>query len=98
MDSLRKEIEEELKRTRIDKSRIYDAILKLLDAVENGSTGSGSQGERGPPGPAGPAGPPGPIGPAGPACDCKSAPTATVEKKAAPKKTTASKKKTLPGV
>ena len=86
MDSLRKEIEEELKRTRIDKSRIYDVILKLLDAVENGSTGSGSQGERGP------------AGPVGPACECKCKSTATDEKKAAPKKTAASKKKTLPGV
>ena len=63
MDALRKEIEEELKRTRIDKSRIYDAILKLVDAVELGASGSGSQGAQGPQGPQGPRGPQGPQGP-----------------------------------
>ena len=54
MDSLRKEIEEELKRTRIDKSRIYYAITKLIDQVELGGSGSGSEGPAGPPGPVGP--------------------------------------------
>ena len=64
MDSLRKEIEEELKRTRIDKSRIYYAITKLIDQVELGGSGSGSEG------PAGPAGPPGPAGRAAHATPC----------------------------
>jgi len=88
MDALRKEIEEELKRTRIDKSRIYDAILKLVDAVELGASGSGSQGAQGPQGPQGP------RGPQGPGCECKSVSTApAVMKAVAPKKTPAAKKK-----
>ena len=93
MDALRKEIEEELKRTRIDKSRIYDAILKLVDAVELGASGSGS-GSQGPQGAQGPQGPQGPRGPQGPGCECKCVSTAPAEKKAAaPKKTAATKKK-----
>lgn len=71
MDALRKEIELEIKRTRLDKGRLYDLLLKIID---NG--GSGAQGPRGPPGPPGsgpqgPAGPPGPRGATGPACECK---------------------------
>lgn len=96
MDALRKEIEEELKRTRIDKSRIYDAILKLVDAVELGASGSGSgsQGAQGPQGPQGAQGPRGPQGPQGPGCECKCVSAAPAEKKAvAPKKTAATKKK-----
>jgi hypothetical protein len=100
MDSLRKEIEEERKRAHIDKSRIYDTILKLVDAVESGTPASTRQGLRGPVGPQGPAGPqgprgsaglPGPQGPPGPdgaccACDCH------VEKKGEEEEVPAEKK------
>ncbi len=51
MESLRKEIEQEMKRTRLDKARLYDLLLKIID---NG--GSGGAGGAGPQGPAGPAG------------------------------------------
>ena len=65
MDTLRKEIEDEIKRTRLDKTRLYELILKIVDSSSTG--GSGSTGPAGPAGPTGPAGPPGPAGPAGPA-------------------------------
>ena len=59
MDTLRKEIEDEIKRTRLDKTRLYELILKIVDSSSTGGSGST--------GPAGPAGPTGPAGPAGPA-------------------------------
>lgn len=82
---LRREIEDEMKRTRLDKDRLFNLLLKIVDAGVGG--GEGVQG------PAGPAGPAGPVGPAGPAGECKckctkEAPTA------APKKTTTTKKTT----
>jgi len=95
MDSLRKEIEEELKRTRIDKSRIYDAITRLIDQVELGGSSSGPVGPTGPQGPQGPPGPQGSRGAMGPACVTE---TPVETKAAAPKKVVVPKKKTLPGV
>jgi hypothetical protein len=65
MDALRKEVEEEIKRTRLDKGRLYDLLLKIIDNAGTGTGGAGSQG------PAGPRGATGPQGPAGPACECK---------------------------
>ena len=59
MNPLLKEIEEEMKRTRLDKTRLFDLLLKIVD---NGGGGSGPGGV----GPAGPAGPQGPSGPQGP--------------------------------
>ena len=58
MDSIRKEIEAELRRARLDKGRLYDLILKIVDSGVGGGAGS-----------PGPAGPPGPVGPAG-VCKC----------------------------
>jgi hypothetical protein len=99
MDTLRTEIEAELKRTRLDKTRLYSLLLRMIDA--NGTSGSvtpgsqgpqGSTGARGPTGPAGPVGavgptgPAGPAGPAGPPCDCKCASTKTTTTKKAPTK------------
>ena len=55
MDSLRNEIEDELKRTRLDKTRLYNLLLKIVES--GGGTG--------------PEGPAGPQGPVGPACECK---------------------------
>lgn len=93
MDTLRTEIESELKRTRLDKTRLYGLLLKMID---NG--GTGAQGVRGPPGPPGsgaqgPAGPPGPRGATGPAGECKCkcvatevSPVKTTTKKAPAKK------------
>lgn len=70
MDSLRTEIEQEMKRTRLDKGRLYDLLLKIVDTRVSGGAGA-----VGPQGPAGPAGPAGPTGPAGPAGECKCAST-----------------------
>lgn len=83
MDSLRNEIEDELKRTRLDKTRLYNLLLKI---VESGG-GTGPEGPAGPQGPQGPEGPVGPQGPVGPACECKCV------SKEAPKKTPATRKK-----
>lgn len=93
MDTLRTEIEAELKRTRLDKTRLYGLLLKMID---NG--GIGAQGVRGPPGPPGPSGagargPAGPRGATGPAGECKckcvateDSPVKTTTKKAPAKK------------
>jgi|TARA_B110000259_G_scaffold158832_1_gene181520 hypothetical protein len=71
MDSLRKEIEQEMKRARLDKGRLYDIILKLVDNSSVG--GAATQGSRGPPGPPGPQGPQGPQGPTSPKSESKEA-------------------------
>ena len=84
MESLRKEIEQEMKRTRLDKGRLYDLLLKIID-----NSGSGGAGGVGPQGPRGPPGPPGPAGPPGPKCDCPE-PAPTTPK--APAKAPATKK------
>ncbi len=57
MDSIRKEIEAEIKRARLDKGRLYDLLLKIVD-----SGGAGAPGPAGPMGAQGPAGPQGPAG------------------------------------
>jgi len=44
MESLRKEIEQEMKRTRLDKARLYDLLLKIID--NGGSGGAGGAGRR----------------------------------------------------
>ena len=89
MESLRKEIQDEMKRTRLDKGRLYDLLLKIVD----GGVGGG-EGVQGPAGPAGPRGPAGPVGSSG-ECKCTKeevpAPTPVVEK---PKVSTATKKTT----
>jgi hypothetical protein len=87
MESLRKEIEQEMKRTRLDKGRLYDLLLKIID--NNGSGGVGPQGPPGPTGAKGPTGPAGPAGPAGSSGECKCRCTTT---EAAPAKVTTTKK------
>jgi hypothetical protein len=52
MNPLIKDIEDELKRTRLDKTRLYGLLTKIIENSGGGSGGSG---------PAGPAGPTGPI-------------------------------------
>ena len=84
MDALRKEIDDEIKRTRLDKTRLYDLLSKIIDQCGGG--GAGSVGPAGPPGPAGPRGPAGPPGP-GASAPVEAKPAA---KKAAPKKKVAS--------
>ena len=79
MDALRKEIDDEIKRTRLDKTRLYDLLVKIVDQC------GGSAGE----GPAGPAGPAGPRGPPGPSASAPVEAKPAV-KKAAPKKKAAS--------
>ena len=85
MESLRKEIQDEMKRTRLDKDRLYNLLLKIVDG------GEAVQGS------AGPAGPQGPAGPAG-ECKCAKvetpAPAPVVPKNTTAKKTTATKKST----
>ena len=96
MDSIRKEIEDELKRTRLDKTRLYSLLLKIID-----TSGVGEAGPTGPQGPRGPQGPQGNAGPAGPACECKcvtKAPTPTPATKAPAKKAPAKKKAVTPSV
>jgi|TARA_Y100000389_G_scaffold131572_1_gene128985 hypothetical protein len=84
MDALRKEIDDEIKRTRLDKTRLYDLLSKIIDQCGGG--GAGSVGPAGPPGPAGPRGPAGPPGP-GASAPVEAKPAV---KKAAPKKKAAS--------
>ena len=94
MDALRKEVEQEIKRTRLDKGRLYDLLLKIID---NAGTGTGGVG---PQGPVGPQGVPGPQGGRGPPCECKcvskeapvKAPTKATATKEAPAKAPATKK------
>ena len=47
---LRREIEDEMKRTRLDKARLYELLLKIVDS------NASAEGSQGPAGPAGPAG------------------------------------------
>lgn len=75
MSALRKEIEQEMARTRLDKGRLFDLLLKIVDNAGQG----GAPGVRGAPGPAGPAGPPGPAGPAG-ECKCDASAKTSVKK------------------
>lgn len=99
MSSLRQEIEDEITRVRLDKTKLYTLLGKMLDQCElsGGGGGSGAPGPTGPPGPAGPPGPPGPTGPPGPKGEkATDSPVATAPK-AAPKKA-APKKKVLSGV
>jgi len=103
MDSIRTEIEAELKRTRLDKTRLYNLLLKIIDnpggasASRAGPGPRGAPGPVGPPGPAGPVGPPGPSGPVGPACECKCV-AKTSATKAPTKKAPAKKKVVTPSV
>jgi len=69
MDSIRKEIEAEIKRARLDKGRLYELLLKIVDSGVGG--GAGAQGLQGPAGPQGPTGPQGPAGAPGAAGVCK---------------------------
>ena len=76
MESLRKEIQDEMKRTRLDKDRLYNLLLKIVD----GGVGGG-EAVQGPAGPAGPAG----------ECKCAKVET-PAPAPVVPKKTTVTKK------
>ena len=71
MDSIRKEIEAEIRRSRLDKGRLYNLLLKIIDA--NG-TGTGIPGPQGPQGDKGEKGDKGDKGEKGEKCDCNSLP------------------------
>lgn len=87
MNSLLQEIEDELKRTRLDKTRLYGILTKIVENSSGGSADGGPQGPQGPPGPPGPTGPPGPKGDvSGDVPVKKATPAPTPVKKAAPKK------------
>src|SRR6056300_1675567 len=93
MESLRKEIQDEMNHTRLDKTRLYELLLKIVSETSAGA--QGPEGPRGPQGPEGPHGPAGPQGPAGPVgeCKCKCTKEGAAEKpKASAKKTTVTKK------
>ena len=94
MSSLRQEIEDEMTHVRLDKTKLYTLLGKMLDQCELGGGGSVATGPPGPPGPPGPTGPPGPAGPRGE--NSTGSPVAAAPK-AAPKKA-APKKKALSGV
>jgi hypothetical protein len=92
MDALRIEVEQEIKRTRLDKNRLYDLLLKIIDNM-----GASANGAQGPPGPPGPQGVPGPQGGRGLAGECKCKCTATEAAPAkAPAKTTTTTTKKAP--
>ncbi len=74
MNPLLKDIEDELKRTRLDKGRLYSILTKI---VQECSGGSGGVGPAGPAGPAGPRGATGVTGPTGPAATVTAEPVAT---------------------
>ena len=100
MSSILAEIEDEIKRVRLDKTKLYNLLARMVENYESKTAGSGvaTEGPRGPAGPAGPAGPVGPVGATGPSGP--SAPPGSPESgpaKTAPNKV-APKKKTLPGV
>ena len=84
MDSLRKEIQDEMTRSRLDKTRLYELMDKIVSAMASGT------GREGPSGPRGPAGAEGPAGSDG-VCKCK---CKSVEEAPAKKTTTSTKKKT----
>ena len=102
MDSIRKEIEAEIKRARLDKGRLYDLLLKIVDSGVGGGGGAGAQGPVGPKGAQGPAGPQGPVGAPGASGVCKCISTKDEKPKAAPKEDSkpaakpAAKKVTVP--
>ena len=104
MTTLREEIEAELKHVRLDKSALYNILLKIVDqGVCGGSSAPGLPVPAGPPGPPGPAGPAGPQGPPGAKGDsAATAPkvdaTTSTEEKLKKKATNTPKKKTLAGV
>lgn len=70
MEAIRQEIAQELERTRIDRDRLYDILMKLTRVIEEGGLGGGVPGPRGPAGPEGPQGPRGKPGADG-KCECK---------------------------
>jgi hypothetical protein len=81
MESVRKEIEQEMKRAHLDKGRLFDLLLKIVDNCGAGPAGpAGPPGPPGPPGPTGPPGPQGGRGPTDPAYECE-VPTKTSTKK-----------------
>ena len=79
MESLQTEIREEMRRSRLDKDRLYSLLLKIVETT--GGEGS-----------VGPAGPVGPVGPAG-VCQCKCVKEDVVEE--APVKVATTVKKVL---
>lgn len=89
---LRREIEDEMRRTRLDKARLYDLLLKIVDTSVGGEASAGPAGPQGPAGPRGSAGPQGPAGPAG-VCKCVCTKVEEAPKKKATTTATSSKKK-----
>lgn len=85
MDSIKEEIQQELKKTKIVKADLYNLLAKIADELVGGNGAEGKQGPRGMPGE------PGPAGPAGPPGECKCKCPSTTTPAAAPKKTAAKK-------
>jgi len=71
MASLREEIQNEMKNSRVDKARVMNFLLKIVDLIDAGIPGCpGPEGPQGPEGPEGPRGPIGPKGDYGPSGAC----------------------------
>ena len=60
MDALRQEIQDEIKRTRLDKTRLFNILEKMIDICSSSDGSSGPAGPAGPRGPAGSSTPPPP--------------------------------------
>lgn len=84
MTTLRQEIVQEMANPRVDKARLFDLLLKIVDHTPT-ATGGGV-GPAGPAGPPGPQGEVGPRGPAGPAGKAAAATTTGTTKKTTTKK------------
>jgi hypothetical protein len=80
MTTLRQEIVQEMANPRVDKARLFDLLLKIVDHTPTTATGPA-----GPPGPQGEVGPRGPVGPAGKAAVATT--TGTTKKTTVKKKT-----------
>ena len=94
MDSLKEELEQEMARSRVDKTALYQTLLKMVELIGEGGGASATPGPKGPKGDPGVPGPVGPVGPAGPAgkCECKCASVSSPPKKTATTKKSATKK------
>ena len=73
MEALKDEIREEMNNVRVDKKKLYDLLLKMVDNCGGGSASvvEGPPGPQGPEGPQGHEGAQGPEGPQGSDGVCK---------------------------
>ena len=92
MEDLKKEILDELTRTRLDKTKLYTLLLKIVDGGVGGASSPGPAGPQGPAGAKGPAGPQGLTGECKCKCTKEEPAPAPETKKTTTKKSTVTKK------